>query len=63
MVDVADIVALNMYLLNASENKLDEASKANADCARDNVIDSADSVLLMNYVAMIIKDTALGVKQ
>ena len=63
VVDVADIVALNMYLLNASENKLDEASKANADCARDNVIDSADSVLLMNYVAMIIKDTALGVKQ
>ena len=58
-VDVSDVVNLNMYLLNSSANKLTPEQLANADCAKDNVIDSTDSVLIMNYVAMIIDSSQI----
>lgn len=59
-VSVSDAVSLNMYILNTSKNKLQDTGIANADCARDGVIDSADSALLMNYVAMVISHSELG---
>ncbi|MBQ7046524.1 MAG: glycoside hydrolase family 9 protein [Oscillospiraceae bacterium] len=59
-VDVADVVAINMYLLNSTTNSLSDVSLANSDCAKNGVIDSSDSVLIMNYVAMIINYSQLG---
>ena len=59
-VDVADIVALNMYLLNASNNALEEQGIVNANCNYDAKVDSSDSVIIMNYVAMIIEYGKLG---
>ncbi len=59
-VNIADIVKLNMYLLNKTLNPISEIGKANADCVRDNVINTADSTLIMNYVAMMIDISQLG---
>ena len=59
-VDVADIVALNMYLLNTTNNALEAQGKVNANCNYDGVLDSSDSVIIMNYVAMIIEYGKLG---
>lgn len=59
-VNVADVVALNMYLLNSANNALDEVSMANADCVRDGSITTADSALIMNFVAMAITQDKLG---
>lgn len=39
-VSVSDVVKLNLYLLNNTENPLDAATLANADCVRDGIIDS-----------------------
>ncbi len=61
-VNVADVVAVNTYLLNTSANMLSPEAIANADVVRDNVINTADSSLLMNYVAMMIDKDKLGVK-
>ncbi len=59
-VNVADIVSLNMYLLNNEANPITEQAKANADCLKDNAINTSDSGLLMNYVAMMITADQLG---
>lgn len=59
-VNIADVVALNMYLLGGEDNDLTEVGIANADVLYDNVIDSSDSLTLMNYVAMIITESELG---
>lgn len=59
-VSVSDVVKLNLYLLNSEANKLSAVQMANADCCRDYVIDTSDSGLLMNYVAMIVDYSALG---
>ncbi len=59
-INVADVVGLNMYLLNSNSNKLQNVGIANADCVRDGVITSADSALLMNYVSMMISESSLG---
>ncbi len=59
-INVADVVNLNMYLLNQISNPLSDLAKANADCAKDNIINVSDSALIMNYVAMMIDDTKLG---
>lgn len=61
-VNVSDVVALNLYLLNKESNPIDINGRANADCKRDNVINTADSTLLMNFVAEIIQATELGKK-
>lgn len=60
VVNIADVVALNMYLLGGEDNDLTEVGIANADVLYDNVIDSSDSLTLMNYVAMIITESELG---
>lgn len=59
-VSVSDVVKINLYLLNSEANKLSAVQMANADCCRDYVIDTSDSGLLMNYVAMIVDYSALG---
>lgn len=61
-VNVADVVNLNMYLLNPEANVLSAESIANSDVVRDNTINTADSSLLMNYVAMMIDKDKLGSK-
>ena len=57
-VDVADVVALNTLLLGTGEFEV--LQLVNADCARDYVVDSTDSTLLMNYVGMLIEGDKLG---
>lgn len=57
---VSDAVLLNMYLLNPSKITIEDTGLANADCVRDGVIDSADSAMLMNYIAMVISHSELG---
>ncbi len=59
-INVADVVSLNMYLLNSTASPLSEEAKANADCLRDNALTTADSSLIMNYVAMMITADKLG---
>ena len=59
-VDVADVVALNMYLLNPSGNALEAEGIANADVVRDNKIDSTDGTLLMSFTAMSVDESELG---
>lgn len=59
-ISVSDVVKLNLYLLNPVENPLNDQQLANADCVKDNVIDTSDSSLIMNYVAMMIDISKLG---
>lgn len=59
-VNIGDVVALNMYLLNQESNPITAEGKANADCVRDNVINSSDSAIIMNYAAMVISIDELG---
>ena len=60
-VDVADVVALNTMLLGSGE--FTPAQIANSDCAKDGIVNSTDSTLLMNFVAMIISGDKLGVEE
>ncbi len=60
-VNVADVVSINMYLLNPIENAMSDVAMANADCVRDSVINTSDSALIMNFVAMVITQDKLGV--
>ncbi len=53
-VDVADIVILNMYLLNSESNAITEQGVVNANCNFDDYVDSTDSTVIMNYVGMSI---------
>ena len=59
-VSVSDVVKINLYLLNNVQYPLDEVQMANADCVRDSVIDTSDSSIIMNYVAMMIPQSKLG---
>ncbi len=59
-INVADVVALNNYLLNTETNKLTDVGIMNADCVYDSVINTSDSGVLMNYVAMMIEEAKLG---
>lgn len=59
-INVSDVVALNLYLLNSETNSLELAGLANADCVKDKIIDTSDSTLLMNYVAEITDKSELG---
>ena len=54
IVNVADIVALNMYLLDSDKNVLTNTSQANADVNGDKLINSNDSLTIMNYISMTI---------
>ncbi len=55
-VNIADIVRLNMFLLNSEKNPLSNTSQANAEVTGDKIVTTADSTLLMNYVCMMLKE-------
>lgn len=59
-VDVSDVVQINMYLLNKADNGLDAVQLANSDCVKDGVIDTSDSSVILNYVAMMVDYSQLG---
>ena len=59
-VSVSDVVKLNTYLLNPTANPLSDQGFINANCMFDNAVDSNDSSLIMNYVAMVITYDKLG---
>ncbi len=59
-VNVADVVALNMYLLNSEANKLNATQKENAQCVYDDELNASDSSMLMNYVSMMVTIDKLG---
>ena len=59
-INIADVVTLNMYLLYPEVNKLNATAKENAQVVYDGIIDTQDSLLLMNYVAMIVTVDQLG---
>ena len=62
-VNIADVVALNMYILDNESNALTAEGKANADCLRDMKIDAQDSLVLMNFVARVVTEDNLGAVQ
>ncbi len=59
-VNIADVVKLNMYLLNGELNKITDQGYINANCVYDANVNTADSTLIMNYVAMMITIDKLG---
>lgn len=59
-VNVSDVVQINMYLLNKAVNNLTDVQLANGDCARDGIIDSSDSAIILNYVSMVVDYSQLG---
>lgn len=59
-INIADVVLLNMYLLNPEVNKLNATARENAQCIYDGIINSGDSAHLLNYVAMMVKLEELG---
>lgn len=59
-ITVADVVILNMHLLNKEANPLDDIQTANSDCVRDGIINSSDSAIILNYVAMMVSESQLG---
>lgn len=59
-ITVADVVILNMHLLNKEANPLDDIQTANSDCVRDGIINSSDSAMILNYVAMMVSESQLG---
>ncbi|MBQ7046134.1 MAG: dockerin type I repeat-containing protein [Oscillospiraceae bacterium] len=61
IVNVADVVTLNAYFLNSAEISVEsDVSLANADCLKDNYINTSDATLIMNYVCMTIPFEHLG---
>lgn len=61
-INVSDVVTINMYLLADNKYTLTPEGLANADCLRDNIIDTSDSSLILNYVAMMTDQSQLGKK-
>ncbi len=59
-VNIADVVGLNMFLLNPAGNPMSDVAMANSDCVKDNILTTADSAFLMNYVGMMIDLDQLG---
>jgi hypothetical protein len=59
-IQVADVVTLNLYLLDTESNKLNATAKENADCEYDHNVDMADASKLINYLAELIPQTELG---
>ena len=59
-VNIADVIAINMYLLDNKSNPLTDVGIANSDVVRDGEINTSDSLTLMNYVAMVVDESKLG---
>lgn len=58
VVNIADLIAINMYLLNPEQNSLTEVQLKAADVADtgNGKIDTSDSALLMNYICGILQN-------
>lgn len=59
-INVSDVIAINMFLLNTEKYPLTDVQMANADCNKDGVIDTADGTMLMNYLCELIDVEQLG---
>ncbi|MCM1228413.1 MAG: glycoside hydrolase [Clostridium sp.] len=57
---VADLVALNKFLLAPEENMLGAVQLANADCIKNGLVNQTDSTCLLNYLSNQIKLSDLG---
>lgn len=55
-VNVSDVISLNLYLLNRVKNPLSYTAQACADASGNGNVTIADSTLIMNYIAKIIKE-------
>lgn len=55
-INVADIVALNSYLLNSDKYPLSYASQANADVSQNGEVTATDCSLIINYILMLIEE-------
>lgn len=53
IVDVSDVVALNMYLLEGMSDSISYTIQANCEVSGDKKISADDSVCLINHVSMI----------
>lgn len=61
-VTIADVVEINAYLLDTENYPLNATAKENADCVYDHDVNTSDSALIMNYVAMLVTIDQLGPK-
>lgn len=59
-VNIADVVALNMYLIGKEANPVTKQGLINANVVYDDYINTNDSLTLMNYIAMVIAYEKLG---
>lgn len=59
-VSIADVVKLNLFLLNQELNPLSDVQIANSDCTHDGIVNTSDSGIIMNYVGMMISADKLG---
>ncbi|MGN0621544.1 MAG: cellulose binding domain-containing protein, partial [Porcipelethomonas sp.] len=59
-IEIADVVTLNLSLLDSDNYPLSSESMANADVEKDNVVNMADSGKIINYLAKIIPQSDLG---
>ena len=59
-VNIADVVALNMYLIGPDVNPVTKQGLINANVAYDDYVNTTDGLTLMNYVAMVIEYEQLG---
>lgn len=57
---VADLVALNKFLLDPEMHMFGDVQLANADCMKDGYINQTDSTILLNYLSNQIKISDLG---
>ena len=55
-VNVADVILLNLYLLNRGEYPLSYTAQACADVSGNGNVTTADGTLIMNYIFNIIKE-------
>ena len=58
--NIADVVALNMYLIGPDVNPVTKQGLINANVAYDDYVNTTDGLTLMNYVAMVIEYEQLG---
>ncbi|MGN1085834.1 MAG: dockerin type I repeat-containing protein, partial [Porcipelethomonas sp.] len=59
-VSVADVVSINMLLLSPEKNPLTDIQLANSDCVKNNIINAADSSMILNFVSMMVSEDQLG---
>jgi hypothetical protein len=60
LVEIADVVTLNMYLLDKEATPVSAQGLLNADCEYDKTVDMADAAKIINYLAELIPYSDLG---